>query len=102
MQAVVFYLVYPILYLIACLPFGVLYKLSDFFYFLLKLSGYRRNVVVENLQNSFPEKTDTEIQSLADNYFRYLCDLVLETLKTLTMSEREARERCVFHGTEMI
>jgi len=56
MQAVVFYLVYPILYLVASLPFGALYKLSDFFYFLLKLSGYRRGIVLENLRNSFPEK----------------------------------------------
>jgi len=50
----------------------------------------------------FRKKTDKEIHSLADNYFRYLCDLILETLKTLTMNEREARERCAFHGTEMI
>ncbi|HWA34634.1 MAG TPA: lysophospholipid acyltransferase family protein [Cyclobacteriaceae bacterium] len=102
MQAVVFYLVYPVLYLVASLPFGALYKLSDFFYLVLRLSGYRRGVVVENLRNSFPEKTDQEIAELADKYFRYLCDLILETLKTLTMDEKEARARCTFHGIEMI
>jgi KDO2-lipid IV(A) lauroyltransferase len=102
MQAVVFYLVYPILYLVASLPFGALYKLSDFFWFMLRLSGYRRGVVVDNLRNSFPEKTDKEIQELADKYFKYLCDLILETLKTLTMNEKEARTRCTFHGAEMI
>jgi KDO2-lipid IV(A) lauroyltransferase len=102
MQAVVFYLVYPVLYLIASLPFGALYRLSDFFFFLLKLSGYRRVVVVDNLRNSFPEKSEGEINQLADSYFRYLCDLTLETLKTLKMTEREAKERCVFHGADMI
>ena len=102
MQGVVFYLVYPIIYLVACLPFRLLYGLSDFLYFLLKLTGYRREVVVSNLRNSFPEKTDQEIRTLADSYFRYLCDLTLETLKTLTMTEREARERCEFHGKEII
>ena len=56
MQGVVFYLVYPIIYLVACLPFRLLYGLSDFLYFLLKLTGYRREVVVSNLRNSFPEK----------------------------------------------
>jgi KDO2-lipid IV(A) lauroyltransferase len=102
MQAVVFYLVYPILYLVASLPFGALYKLSDFLYFVLRLSGYRRSVVVENLRNSFPTKTEEEINLLADKYFRYLCDLILETLKTLTMTEHSARSRCVFHNTEVI
>ncbi len=102
MQAVVFYLVYPILYLVASLPFGILYKLSDFFSFLLRLSGYRRAVVVENLRKSFPEKSEKDIQGLADKYFRYLCDLILETFKTLTMTESEARSRCKFHGAEMI
>jgi KDO2-lipid IV(A) lauroyltransferase len=102
MQALVFYLVYPILYLVASLPFSALYRLSDVLYLLIRLSGYRREVVKDNLRNSFPNKTDAEINGLADAYFRYLCDLILETLKTMTMTEKEARERCIFHGSEIV
>ncbi len=102
MQRVVFYLVYPILYLIASLPFRALYRLSDVLYYLFRLSGYRRNVVLENLRNSFPEKSKTEIAKLANNYFSYLCDLTLETLKTLRMTEQEAKEHCVFHKTDWL
>ena len=58
MQALVFYIVYPIIYLVASLPLAVLYKVSDGLYYLLKLSGYRKKVVVNNLKNSFPDKTD--------------------------------------------
>src|SRR5579859_7527853 len=97
MQAVTFYLVYPFLYLIASLPFWVLYKLSDLLYYLFLLSGYRRNVVLENLRNSFPEKSEKEIEVLCKAYFRYLCDLTLETLKTMRMTEQEAKEHCIFH-----
>jgi KDO2-lipid IV(A) lauroyltransferase len=96
MQAVTFYLVYPILYLIASLPFWALYKLSDFLYYLFLLSGYRKKVVLENLRNSFPEKNEKEIKTLSKAYFSYLCDLTLETLKTMRMTEQEARERCAY------
>lgn len=97
MQAVVFYIVYPFLYLIALLPFPLLYAFSDFACFFLRdVFGYRRQVIEGNMRNSFPEKTEKEIRVLANEYYRYLCDLILETLKTLTMSEKEAKERCAY------
>jgi KDO2-lipid IV(A) lauroyltransferase len=102
MQAVVFYLVYPILYLVTALPFQILYKLSDGFYYLFWISGYRKKVVLENLRNSFPEKTEAEIISLAKSYYRYLCDLTLETLKTMHMTEAQARERCVYRQADWL
>ena len=102
MQAFFFYLAYPFLYLIAALPFGALYKVSDLLYHVLRLTGYRQGVVLENLKNSFPDKSPHEIEALSKTYYRYLCDLILETLKTLTMTEKEAREHCVFHPVEWL
>lgn len=102
MQAVSFYLIYPFIYIIASLPFGLLYRLSDLLYHLLSLSGYRSEVVLKNLRNSFPDKSEKEIIALKNSFYRYLCDLILETLKTLRMTEVEARERCLFHKTEWL
>jgi KDO2-lipid IV(A) lauroyltransferase len=102
MQALVFYLTYPLLYLIALLPFRVLYKVSDVLYYLLRLSGYRKKVVFDNLKNAFPSRSLSEIEAISKAYFRYLCDLTLETLKTMRMTEFEAREHCVFHGAEWL
>ncbi len=102
MQRIVFYLVYPILYLITALPFWALYLLSDGFYYLFWISGYRKKVVLENLRNSFPEKSEQEITALAKAYYSYLCDLTLETLKTMHMTERQARERCVYRRAEWL
>ena len=96
MQAVSFYLLYPFIFLIASLPFKALYFASDILYFLLRLSGYRRKVVLRNLRNSFPEKSEAEIKKICNDYYSYLCDLVLETLKTLRMTEAEHLERCKF------
>lgn len=102
MQAFWFYLAYPFLYLISLLPFWMLYGLSDFFYVVLKLSGYRKKVVLTNLRNSFPEKTEQEIWLICNNYYRYLCDLILEIIKTMTMSEAQTQKRCVFHNPQWL
>lgn len=97
MQALSFYLLYPFIYLIASLPFRALYAVSDFLYILLRLSGYRRKVVLTNLKKSFPGKSEEEINTIANQYYRYLCDLILETLKTLRMNEEESKKHCALH-----
>jgi Kdo2-lipid IVA lauroyltransferase/acyltransferase len=97
MRALIFYLLYPFLFLIASLPFRALYLASDLFFYLFYLTGYRKKVVLRNLRKSFPEKSEKEIISICKAYYRYLCDLILETLKTLTMTEEEARQRCKFY-----
>jgi Kdo2-lipid IVA lauroyltransferase/acyltransferase len=99
MQAFLFYLAYPLIYLIASLPFRLLYKVSDFIYYIIMLTGYRKEVVKKNLINSFPEKSPEEIHQLYRTFFQYLCDLIVETLKTLKMTEEEARSRCTFQNT---
>jgi KDO2-lipid IV(A) lauroyltransferase len=55
--------------------------------------GYRKDVVYTNLRNSFPEKTDAEIDTIAKKFYRYFCDLMLETVKTLSISKKTARNR---------
>jgi KDO2-lipid IV(A) lauroyltransferase len=89
-----FYCIYPFIYLIACLPFPLLYLFSDFLYVILRISGYRKKVILQNLRNSFPEKSEDEIQSIFKSYCHYLCDLILETLKMMTMSEKQVKARC--------
>lgn len=85
-----YYIALPILYLIAYLPFRGLYILSDVLYVLLyRVMGYRKKVVVQNLRNSFPEKTEQEIQTICDQFYRYFCDLILESIKTLTITPEE-------------
>jgi len=82
-----YYIIAPLLYLISYLPFRVLYILSDIIYFFLyRVFGYRKKVVLENLRNSFPEKSEAEINLICSNFYRYFCDLILETIKTITIS----------------
>jgi len=64
------------------------------FFLIYHVVGYRKKVVYENLKNSFPEKTHQELKTIEKQFFKYLCDLILETLKTLTISKQEAIKRC--------
>ena len=76
------------------LPFFVLYGISDFAYFIIyRIVGYRKKVVFENLQNSFPEKTDEEIKHIAQNFYKHIADLFIEFLKGYSITKKQINER---------
>lgn len=103
MGALGYYLALPFIYGISWLPFPLLYMVSDALYWLIfRLIGYRRNVVMTNLRNSFPEKSETELRAIADRFFRWFCDLTLETLKTLTISPEVVKRRVEFRNIQLL
>ncbi|WP_153799214.1 lysophospholipid acyltransferase family protein [Foetidibacter luteolus] len=92
-----YYLLLPFWYLLSVLPFPVLYLLADFAFFIVyRVTGYRKQIVLTNLRNSFPEKTEAEINDIARKFYGYLCDMFLETFVTLTISRKKMLERCQF------
>ncbi|MCB0665093.1 MAG: hypothetical protein KDC80_04690, partial [Saprospiraceae bacterium] len=97
MTAFIYYLSLPIIYLISWLPFPLLYLLSDLLYFILhKILRYRVQVVSTNLKNAFPDKTIDELKQIENAFYRYFCDLILETIKTLTITPSTVRKRVTF------
>jgi len=77
------------------LPLGVLQLMSNGLYYILYyLVRYRRKVVAQNLSNSFPESSDTEIREISKSYYRYLGDLIVETLKLFSLGKNKALQRC--------
>jgi len=93
-KALVYYLCLPLIYLISLLPFWLLYWLSNSLFVLVYyIFGYRKQTICTNLRNSFPEKSEAEIQALAKSFTKYFCDLSLETLKTLTISPAQLKKR---------
>lgn len=98
-----YYIALPFIYGIALLPFPLLYLFSDFLFFLIyRVFGYRKAVVLSNLRNSFPDKNEAEIQRIARDFYRWFCDLIVETLKTLTISPATVKERVSFEGTDIL
>ena len=98
MDALVFYITLPFIYLISVLPFAVLYLFSDLLFLILfRCVGYRKKVVRQNLRNAFPGKTDEEINVICKAFYHNLCDFMVETFKILTISKKGILERCKFN-----
>ena len=103
MNRVTFRITSALLNLISFLPFPVLYFLSDILYlFLYYIIKYRRIVVSENLLNSFPEKSKSELRQIEKRFYRYLADLMLESVKTISISANEIKKRFVFKNLELL
>ena len=93
-----YYLIYGILYLVSLLPFFVLYRLSDLAFFIVYyLVGYRKKVVFDNLDIAFPEKSKDEKNTIAKKFYRNLTDTFIETIKLLSISEKEFSKRAIMN-----
>lgn len=103
MQFLVYILVYPFLWLISILPFRVLYAFSDFIYFFVfHIFGYRKKTVKENLRLVFPDKDEKEIKQITQKFYHHLCDMIVEAIKSLTISEAEMKKRFTFSNIDLI
>jgi KDO2-lipid IV(A) lauroyltransferase len=98
------YHIYSIpLYLLAFLPFPLLYLLSDgLCFFAFNLIGYRKKVVYGNLRNSFPNYSEKEIHAIAKKFYSHLFDTILETFKLLTISKKELKKHGVYTNLEVM
>lgn len=87
---------------ISILPMPVLYLLADLFFILILIVGYRRKVITQNLKNSFPEKKNREIRKIRIKFYLHFCDLFVETIALLTMSQKSIKKRVVIKNIEAI
>lgn len=96
-----YWLTYAGMWLLASLPFAVLYVISDALCFLMyRVVGYRRQVVRTNLRNSFPEKSAEELCQIERDFYHYLCDYLLEDVKMMRMSFAELCRRMEYGNKE--
>ncbi len=90
------------IFLFSLMPFWLLYLISDGLQFLFyRLIKYRYAVIKTNLESSFPEKSPAEIQYLVKGAYKNLCDILLEGVKGLSMSEAECLKRYKFLNPEV-
>ena len=102
MQFLVYIFLYPFLWCISILPFRVLYLFSDVAYFIsYYIFGYRKKTVRENLALALPHLSDKERLIIEKKSFRNLCDIFLEMIKTMSISEKEINKRYVFKNFEV-
>ena len=96
-----YYLVYGVLWLFSLLPMWVHYVIADGIYLIVyRLVGYRKKLVRKNLADSFPEKTKEELQAIEKGFYHWFCDYLVETIKMMTISEKNLKRRMAFKGTK--
>lgn len=97
-----YYILYGFLYLVSLIPFFIIYRISDFIYFILyHLAGYRKKIVMDNLAIAFPQKTLKERQAIAKQFYKNLIDTFLESIKMLSMSDKTFAKRASMDMTEV-
>lgn len=103
MQFLVYVLVYPFIWIISILPFKLLYGFSDFLYIIIyRIFRYRKRVVKSNLRLVFPDKTEKEISTITSKFYHHLCDMILESFKSLSIKEEDIIERYKFTNVDVI
>lgn len=98
-----YYLVYSLFWLLTLPPLRLLYLISDLLYpVIYYIIGYRKLVVRNNLKNSFPEKTIKERRLIERQFYRFFCDLFVETMKAMHFSDAELKKRMTYENVEGI
>ena len=87
---------------LSLIPLWVWYRMSEFAYLLVyRLFGYRKTVVETNLRTSFPELEEKEIQQLVRRFYLHFCDVIVETLKSFSLSDRQLQRRVKLRNPEI-
>lgn len=103
MQRLVYLIAYPFIYIIASIPFGVLYVLSDVLSFLtLNIFGYRKKIVRSNLRRVFPDKNEHELKWIEKKFYKHFCDITLEAFKSFKLTSEEMQKRMVFKNLDVL
>ncbi|WP_394906191.1 lysophospholipid acyltransferase family protein [uncultured Mesonia sp.] len=103
MQRLIFVISYPFLWLLAILPFPLLYMISDFVYlWVYHVVGYRRKVVDQNLALAFPKLSASKRNKIRKEFYHHFCDSFLEMIKTLKMSDKQLKTRFKILNPEML
>ena len=103
MDLLIYILAYPLMWIISRLNFRLLYVLSDLLYYLLYyIFSYRKKVVKENLKLAFPKMLHKDRLRIEKKYFRFLCDIFLESFKSMNISKKEINIRYNFKNLELL
>lgn len=98
MGALLYYLVIAPLSLF---PLRVLHGLSLLIYLTFyHLIPYRKKVITQNLRRAFPSLNDKEIKEHTKKYYRFLADLLIESIKNFRFSKKALLAHIVLENQE--
>lgn len=103
MQRLLYILLFPFIWLVSIMPFWVLHLKSTWlFIWAYYIIGYRKKVVRSNIALALPDRSESEQKQIARDFYKHLCDQVFESIKLLTISEKELKRRFEYTNPELI
>ena len=100
MSAILYYcVVYPL----SLLPLWILYRISDLLFLLfISIIPYRKKVVQSNIEKSFPDVSPRDQSVLVRGFYRHFSDLLVESIKNLSISKEELLRRMKVVNPEVL
>ena len=84
------------------LPWAALYAFSAFLYFLAYyLVRHRQHVIREQLEKVFRHLSAAQREAIHKQFLRNFCDVLVEVLKSVSMTEREMSRRMLVTNGEL-
>jgi Kdo2-lipid IVA lauroyltransferase/acyltransferase len=84
------------------LPATILYLLADLLAFLFYNFGYRKKIVIDNLTQSFPQKSKNEINLIAKKSYKNFADIVIEGIHGLEANPQSLSQKFHFKNTDFL
>ena len=84
----------------AMLPYWFKYYVFEpiLFFILCDVLHYRRKVILENLRNSFPERSEAERRRICRRFYHVLAEMFIDTLNLTHPSPRKLRRHFVIEN----
>jgi len=102
-KAISFGITYLIIRLFSFFPFFILNGLSWIIFQMLdKIIHYRQQVILRNLRNAFPEKSQEEIRIIKTEFYRYFSRLIMENIKMYSLSPKRLEKYIHLKNPEVI
>lgn len=103
MNYLLYIFLYSLVWLLHLLPEWFLFRISDLLYFLMcHVVGYRKKVVVDNIQKAFPEFDKSQIRSITRKFYHHFSDLILESGICHFYTESFALKRITYRNPELL
>jgi KDO2-lipid IV(A) lauroyltransferase len=72
------------------------------YFIIYRIVGYRKKVVRENLALTLPHLSDAKRKEIEKKFYQHMCDMFLETIKTMTISPEEMERRFQVTNIELV
>jgi KDO2-lipid IV(A) lauroyltransferase len=90
-------------FFVGIIPFFILYVFSDIMRFILfRIAGYRKDVIIQNLENSAINDEKADLKKLISAIYKNLTDLIIEGIKGFSMTRNQIVKRHKIMNPELL